>query len=168
MHVGHCEVLFMEMFCPIYYYSMVIRLKNITLILNQIINFVKSVFLRIREIKFKEKFVSKEDLYPGEYVKEIALNIIKADKSIKVDNFNESFEALKKLSLKESMDLIKKDLNKLGIQHDNFFSETEIVKKDLVSKAIKKLQNKNFVEEGFLDPPKGELSKNWKKKEINF
>ena len=61
------------------------------------------------------------------------------------------------------MNLIKNDLNKLGIQHDNFFSESDLIKKDLVNKSIKKLKTKNFVEEGFLEPPKGEKSKNWKK-----
>ena len=38
------------------------------------------------------------------------------------------------------MNLIKDDLKKLGIQHDNFFSETELIKKDLVNKTVKKLQ----------------------------
>ena len=35
----------------------------------------------------------------------------------------------------------------------------------MVSKIInhKQLQNKNLVEEGYLNPPKGEKSKNWKK-----
>ena len=61
------------------------------------------------------------------------------------------------------MTLIKDDLKKLGIEHDNFFSETEIVKKNLVDKTIKYLQTKNFVEEGYLNPPKGEIPKDWKK-----
>ena len=61
------------------------------------------------------------------------------------------------------MSLIKDDLIRLGIIHDNFFSETELVKKDLVNKAVKILQSKNFAEEGFLDPPKGESFKNWQK-----
>jgi arginyl-tRNA synthetase len=61
------------------------------------------------------------------------------------------------------MQLIKKDLKLLGIIHDNFFSETEIVNKDLVNKAVNKLKEKKFVEEGFLPAPKGELKKNWKK-----
>ena len=61
------------------------------------------------------------------------------------------------------MNLIKNDLKKLGIQHDNFFSETELIKKDLVNKTVKQLQNENLVEEGYLDPPKGEKSKNWEK-----
>ena len=61
------------------------------------------------------------------------------------------------------MDLIKQDLKKLGISHDNFFSETEIVNKDLVNIAVKKLKSKNYVKEGYLDPPKGETDENWKK-----
>ena len=31
-------------------------------------------------------------------------------------------------------------LKKLGIQHDNFFSETELVKKDLVNKTVKAIK----------------------------
>tara|TARA_B100000123_G_C25697170_1_gene413623 strand:+ start:1 stop:1005 length:1005 start_codon:yes stop_codon:yes gene_type:complete len=61
------------------------------------------------------------------------------------------------------MDLIKQDLKKLGISHDNFFSETEIVNKDLVNIAVKKLKSKNYVKEGYLEPPKGETDENWKK-----
>ena len=61
------------------------------------------------------------------------------------------------------MSLIKSDLKKLGIVHNNFFSETELVKKDLVNKAVNKLKAKNYVEEGYLDPPKGDKSKDWKK-----
>ncbi len=52
-------------------------------------------------------------------------------------------------------------LNKLGIKHDYFFSETEIVKKKLVNKSIEYLKKNNFVEEGFLEPPKGDEKKNW-------
>ena len=61
------------------------------------------------------------------------------------------------------MKLIKDDLKKLGIIHDNFFSETQLIKKNLVNETVKKLQDRNYVEEGFLDPPKGEPSKYWKK-----
>ena len=61
------------------------------------------------------------------------------------------------------MNLIKNDLKQLGITHDIFFSETDIVKKDLVKKAVQKLKEKNYVEEGYLQPPKGEINNNWKK-----
>ena len=61
------------------------------------------------------------------------------------------------------MILIKNDLKSLGILHDNFVSEKSLVKKDLVNKSIRYLQDKKFVEEGYLSPPKGEDNKNWKK-----
>ena len=45
---------------------------------NQIINFTKSVFFRIREILNNEKFpIENNDLYPGDYIIDIAKNIIK-------------------------------------------------------------------------------------------
>ena len=42
------------------------------------------------------------------------------------------------------MDLIKSDLKKLGIEHDNFFSETELIENKLVDKAINYLKKNNF------------------------
>ena len=61
------------------------------------------------------------------------------------------------------MNLIKQDLKKLGISHDNFFSESELVKKDLVKKTVLELQRKNYIMEGYLDPPKGEIVKKLEK-----
>ena len=47
---------------------------------NQISHFVKSIFLRIREIKYNEKFpLENQDLYPGNYLIDIAKNIIATD-----------------------------------------------------------------------------------------
>ena len=166
MHVGHCRgAVFGDVISNLLLFNgnKVIKEYYINDYGNQIKNFVKSVFLRIREIKFKEKFIYKEDLYPGEYVKEIALDIIKDNKGLDFDNFEKCFDRLKKLSLDGSMKLIKDDLKKLGIIHDNFFSETQLIKKNLVNETVKKLQDRNYVEEGFLDPPKGEPSKDWKK-----
>ena len=166
MHVGHCRgAIFGDVLSNLLIFNgnKVIKEYYINDYGNQIQNFVKSVYLRIREIRFNEKFIPDENLYPGEYIKEIASNILKNNKEIKISNLDDNFEQIKKLSLDGSMSLIKDDLIKLGIIHDNFFSETELVKKNLVDKAVKILQRKNFVEEGFLDPPKGESIKNWKK-----
>ena len=166
MHVGHCRgAIFGDVLSNLLIFNgnKVIKEYYINDYGNQIQNFVKSVYLRIREIRFNEKFIPDENLYPGEYIKEIALNILKNNKEIKIGNLDDNFEQIKKLSLHGSMSLIKNDLIRLGIVHDNFFSETELVKKNLVDKAVKILQSKNFVEEGFLDPPKGESIKNWKK-----
>jgi arginyl-tRNA synthetase len=130
---------------------------------NQIKNFVESVYLRIREIKYNESFPLKKNLYPGTYIKDIAKKILDKSKNINFNKFENNFEYLKKKSLEESMKLIKTDLKLLGISHDNFFSETELVKKKLVDKAVKKLSDKKLVIDGFLEPPKGENIDNWKK-----
>ena len=165
MHIGHCRgAVFGDVLSNLLLFNgnRVIKEFYINDYGNQIKNFVESVYFRIREIKFNEKFVNKKNLYPGFYIKDIAQKILKENKNFKVDNFEKSFENLKKLSLQGSMALIKDDLIKLGVKHDNFFSETKLVEKKLVKKAVEKLKKKDYVEEGFLNPPKGEISKNWK------
>jgi len=130
---------------------------------NQIINFTESVFFRMREIKFNEKFLNKDNLYPGEYVIDIAKKILNESPEINLNNFKKIFPTLSEISLNHSMTLIKDDLKSLGISHDNFVSEKSLVEKDLVVKSISYLQDKKFVENGYLSPPKGADGKKWKK-----
>ncbi len=166
MHVGHCRgAIFGDVLSNLLIFNgnEVVKEYYINDYGNQINDFVESVYLRLREIKFKEEFIVKKNLYPGDYIKEIALKIIEKNKKIKINTLDDCFDELKKISLEISMNLIKDDLKKLGITHDFFFSETEIVEQDLVKRCVKLLKDKKFVEEGFLDPPKGELAKNWKK-----
>ena len=166
MHVGHCRgAIYGDVLANLLKFNgnKVTKEYYINDYGNQIINFVESVFLRIREIKFNEKFLLKENLYPGHYIKEIAQKILDSSKNKNFDNFEKNFQFLKEKSLNESMKLIKNDLSLLGVSHDNFFSETDIVNRDLVNKAVKKLAAKKFVEEGFLQPPRGEINENWKK-----
>ena len=166
MHVGHCRgAIFGDVLANLLKFNgnKVTKEYYINDYGGQIRNFVESVYFRIIEIKYKKEFPKKENLYPGLYIKDIAEKIIKENMKLDFNEFEKNFEFLKKESLKCSMELIKKDLGLLGISHDNFFSETEIVNKDLVNKAVNKLKEENFVEEGFLQPPKGETNKNWKK-----
>ena len=166
MHVGHCRgAIYGDVLANLLKFNgnTVIKEYYINDYGNQIRNFVESIYLRIMEIKYKKEFPKKENLYPGLYIKDIASKIIKKNPDIDLSGFEKNFEFLKKESIKSSMDLIKKDLKLLGISHDNFSSETDVVNKDLVNKAVNKLKEKNFVEEGFLQPPKGEANNNWKK-----
>ena len=66
------------------------------------------------------------------------------------------------------MEMIKSDLKKLGISHNSFISEKSIVNSKNVEHAIKELRKNNYVEEGYLDPPKGEETKDWKKLKDSF
>ena len=166
MHVGHCRgAIYGDVLANLLSFNgnKVTKEYYINDYGGQIRNFVESVYFRILEIKYKKEFPKNKNLYPGLYIKDIAEKIIKANWKSEFNDFEKNFEFLKKESLKLSMELIKKDLNLLGISHDNFFSETDIVNKDLVNKAVKILKDKKYVEEGFLQPPKGEANKDWKK-----
>jgi len=166
MHVGHCRgAVYGDVLANLLMFNgnKVTKEYYINDYGGQIRNFVESVYFRIIELKYKKEFPKKENLYPGLYIKDIAKKIIKENMNLDFKDFKENFELLKIKSLSASMELIKKDLKLLGISHDNFFSETEIVNKDLVNKAVNKLKEKKFVEEGFLQPPKGEPNDNWKR-----
>ena len=133
---------------------------------NQIINFTKSVFHRIREILNNEKFpIDNPDLYPGDYLIDIAKNIIDNNKNLKFDQFDDVSKKLTLLSVAESLKLIKTNLANLGIVHDKFTSETEIVLNKEVEKVIKNLKEKNLVYEGKIKAPKGEDDDNWVERE---
>ena len=166
MHVGHCRgAVFGDVLSNLLKFNgnKVTKEYYVNDCGNQIKNFVESVFLRLREIKHKEKFKNEKDLYPGEYIIDIANKILKEKPDIDLNNFKNIYNLLKKESLRCSMDLVKTDLNNLGIKHDNFFYESQLMEKDSVNNAVKILKDNNFVEEGFLKPPKGEETKDWKK-----
>ena len=133
---------------------------------NQIINFTKSVFHRIREILNNEKFpIDNPDLYPGDYLVDIAKNIIDNNKNLQFDKFDDVSKELTLLSVAESLKLIKTNLAILGIVHDKFTSETEIVLNKEVEKVIQNLKEKNLVYEGKIKAPKGEDDDNWIERE---
>ena len=125
---------------------------------NQIINFTKSIYLRIREIQNNEKFpLDNADLYPGDYLVTIAKNIISQNKKLNFDNFDAISNELTKLSVAESLKIIKFNLNNLGIVINNFASETEIINNNEVQIVIDKLKKNNFIYKGKLKPPEGEI-----------
>jgi len=133
---------------------------------NQIINFTKSVYFRIREVKFNEPFpANNPDLYPGDYLIDFAKNIISSNSDINFDKYEESAEMLTSLSIEQALLLIKKNLNSLGIRHDSFVSEKRIVLNNEVEKVIKFLEAGKFVYKGKIRAPEGEDNKNWVERE---
>ena len=133
---------------------------------NQILNFTKSVYYRIREISFNEPFPKdSEDLYPGDYLIDISKNILSSNKDIDLTNFENISETLSILSIEEALKLIKKNLISLGINHDNFVSEKKLVLNQEVEKTIELLKKKNFVYKGKIKAPAGEDDKNWIERE---
>jgi len=128
----------------------------------QIKIFVSSVYYRIIEIIENKPFPNDKNLYPGDYIIDIAKGIIK-NKSIKnFSNFEKIYEKLSSESLKLSMKLIMDNLNLLGVKHNNFVYESKLVENKTVSKTVNKLMKENYIYEGKLEVPKGEHTKDWK------
>ena len=133
---------------------------------NQIINFSKSVYYRIRELTLNEPFpLDNEDLYPGDYLIDFAQNIINTNKDKNFNNFDEISEELTVLSIGEALKLIKKNLSSLGINHDNFISEKNLVTNQEVEKVIDFLQKNKFVYKGKIKAPAGEDNDKWVERE---
>ena len=133
---------------------------------NQIINFTKSVYFRSREILYNEKFpIENTDLYPGDYLINIAKNITQNNKDLNFDKFENISKELNLLSVSESLKLIKSNLDSLGIIHDKFMSEASIVHDKEVDKVIIKLKKKNLIYEGKIRAPAGENDDNWVERE---
>ncbi len=132
---------------------------------NQIISFSKSVYLRIREIKYKEPFPKDENLYPGDYITEIAKKIIDENKSLNFENFENIKEIIGPLAIEKSLEMIKQNLLNLGINHDSFVKETLLVEQKEVDKSVELLKKKKFIYTGKIDAPEFENEKNWQKRD---
>ena len=133
---------------------------------NQIINFTKSVYFRIREVKFGEIFPNDNpDLYPGDYLIDFANNIITSNTDLNYDTYESISEKLTALSIEQALLLIKKNLKSLGINHDSFVSEKKIVLNKEVESVVSFLETNNFVYKGKIKAPAGEDNKNWVERE---
>ena len=169
MHVGHCRgAILGDVISNVLLFNKhkVTKEYYVNDYGNQIINFTKSVYYRIREITFSEPFpTDNEDLYPGDYLIDFAKNIINSNKKIDFKDFNKIFNELTVLSINEALKLIKKNLNSLGIIHDNFISEKNLVINQEVEKVIDFLQKNKFVYKGKIKAPAGEDNDNWVERE---
>jgi len=157
LHVGHCRgAILGDVISNLLEFNgnKVTREYYINDFGKQIENFVQSVYLRMNEILFNEKFEIKENLYPGEYIIDIA-KLVLSKKNIKnLKDFKKNKNIIKKIALNHVMSLIKKDLHSLGVKHNKFISENDLVKNKEINKAIKKLEKKKLIYEGKLNAPK--------------
>ena len=169
LHVGHCRgAILGDVISNVlkFYEHNVTKEYYVNDYGKQIISFTKSVYYRIREIIYKDKFpIDKEDLYPGDYIIQIAKNIINQNKNLKFEKFDDVSNELSKLSVAESLKLIKANLSNLGITHDSFVSESSLIHSKEVEKVIKKLQKGNFLFKGKIKAPKSEENKKWNERE---
>jgi arginyl-tRNA synthetase len=112
---------------------------------NQMNNLGKSVLFRYREL-LGEKIEFPETCYRGDYIRDIANDVIKKDgnKYLAADDEQtiRHFTTLAgSLILKE----IVIDLRDFGVTFDNYFSEKELYKEDGVADLLASLQKQGFI-----------------------
>lgn len=128
---------------------------------NQVDLLAKTTELHIRNHLYKTEEGLSKDMYKGKYLKDLALKIVKEE--IKIKNKSD-FEEIKEVAINYNLKLIKNVLLKLGIEFDTFTSEKNLHVSKIVSKALKKLENKGLLYWGILDRPKGKEIQDWTSK----
>ncbi len=123
----------------------------------QVDSLARSVHLRYREA-LGEAIDPEELEYPGSY-------LVPAGAAL-ADEFGEELNAMsasewlpivRDRAISAMMDMIRADLERLGIAHDVYFSEKSLQSEgsDRVADAIEALRARNLVYQGKLPPPKG-------------
>ena len=132
----------------------------------QIIVLANSCFLRYKELCTGKKEEIPEGLYPGDYLIDIAKQIhIQHSDSLLNMAENERLEIFKSLSVSLILDLIKTNLDLLGIKFDLFFSEKSLHDQNKIQPAVDALQAKGLLYRGVLDAPKGKTPEDWEPRE---
>ncbi|CAI8216661.1 MAG: Arginine--tRNA ligase [Alphaproteobacteria bacterium] len=112
----------------------------------------QSALLRMREAKGETIGEIPDGLYPGDYLVPVGENLATMDVP------KEEAEALtmaKSVALPMMMDMIREDLEALGVVHDFFRSEQALHDDASVDKALDELTSKDLIYQGVLEPPKG-------------
>jgi len=122
---------------------------------NQIENLYQTLKILIENKVNNTKKILKEGMYLGDYLKGVAVQLIK--ENIDLNNLKQAKEKI----VEKILDLIKEDLKKLGITFDSFVSEKAIHDKGILDQVLALLDKKNLIYEGTLEEPKGKKDINW-------
>jgi len=132
---------------------------------NQVNVLAQSAYLRYREA-LGEDITIPEGCYPGEYLKDVgeAAKNQEGDKWLNA-NAEEYTPFFREFAVNFLMNEIKSDLDKIGIEHDFFYSEKSAVENGSVERAITALTDKELMYQGVLEPPKGNKPEGWEERE---
>ncbi|MDD9910591.1 MAG: arginine--tRNA ligase [Ahrensia sp.] len=134
----------------------------------------RSAFLRYREALGEEIGAIPEGLYPGDYLVPVGQELARKHGDALLSMPDEQWlPTVKSAAIDAMMDLIKRDLAALGVEHEVFFSERDLHKDtndhsgggSAISRAIAGLTEAGLVYIGTLPPPKGAKDDDWEDRE---
>ncbi len=107
--------------------------------------------------KNNKKIKTDDELYPGDYLKEV---------SKKIDNQEQSELMFENNIIKLIMNDIKEDLLKIKIKHDSFISEKECSSNKNIDEILKKLNQEKLTYYGYQEKPKSLNNESWERKKL--
>jgi arginyl-tRNA synthetase len=112
---------------------------------NQMNNLGKSVFLRYREL-LGEKGEFPEGCYRGEYIRELAAELLRRDgERYREMDPAEAIRLFTDHAAGAILKGIQEDLRIFGVVFDLYFSESELYREEGVARLLRELQEKDFI-----------------------
>lgn len=135
---------------------------------SQVDALARSTFLRYREALGETIGEIPSGLYPGDYLKPVGEALRQEfGEGLRGVDASEWLPIVRERTVAAMLEMIRTDLDSLGIHHDLFFSERSLNSggTDRVAEAIAALSAKGLIYRGTLPPPKGQLPDDWEDRE---
>ena len=122
----------------------------------------RSTHLRYREALGEAVGPIPEGYYPGDYLIETGRALAERDGRKWLDRPEAEWLApVREFAVAQMMTLIRADLALLGVKHDVFVSERELVEQGSVAECLAELEQRGLIYVGVLEAPKGKLPEDW-------
>jgi arginyl-tRNA synthetase len=122
----------------------------------------RSAHLRYLEALGEEIGDIPEGLYPGDYLKEVGRALAERDgPRWRGKPEAEWLQTVRDFAIERLLDMIRADLDLLGVHQEVFSSERAMVQSGGVERAMAVLEEKGLLYTGVLEPPKGKTPDDW-------
>ncbi|MGP1284074.1 MAG: arginine--tRNA ligase [Parasphingopyxis sp.] len=170
LHMGHCRgAVVGDALANLLEYAgyRVIREYYVNDAGGQVDTLARSAHIRYREALGEDVGDIPEGLYPGEYLKPVgkALADEFGDRHARSDEA-EWLQIFRERAVAAMLDLIRADLALLGIRHDIFASEADVLAAGKPQAAEAELRARGLVYDGELEKPKGKTPEDWEPVEL--
>ncbi len=126
----------------------------------------RSAYLRYCEALGEAIGPIPEGFYPGEYLIETGRLLAERDGREWLGRPEAQWlRPIRDFAVERMMELIRADLAALGVNHDRFVSERELVEKGAIDECLASLAQRGLIYTGVLEAPKGKLPDDWEARE---
>lgn len=122
----------------------------------------RTAHLRYREALGEDIGAIPQGLYPGEYLIEVGQALVREFGPKWQDKPEEEWLLpIRQFAVDYMMVMIKNDLDLIGIKHDVFSNERELIENGTLDHVFRLLEDKGLIYTGTLPPPKGKVMEDW-------